>query len=123
VGLLTNNAEIMLTATGRGAAHRRRLVRYFAPCLCFLLPSKGLHAQVEGNDEALEKIHRRLAKVEKLKYHKPMVFVGEISALGVVFQGVCKSAVNQSVDFTISRLLFGQFSEKVLHTGFINCTR
>jgi hypothetical protein len=114
----------MLTATGRGvAAHRRRLVRYFALWLCFLLPSRGLHAQVEGNDEALEKIDRRLTNVENLKYHKPIVFVGEISALGAVFQGVCKSAVNQSVDFTISRLLFGQFSQEVLHTGFINCTR
>jgi hypothetical protein len=114
----------MLTATGRSVARNcYRLARYFALCLCFLLPSRGLHAQVEGNDAALEKIHRRLTNVERLKYHKPIVFVGEISALGPVFQGVCKSAVNESVEFTISRLLFGQFSEKVMHSGFINCTR
>jgi hypothetical protein len=87
------------------------------------LPNIGLHAQVESNDAALEKIHRRLTNVESLKYHKPMVSVGEITALGPVFQGVCKSAVNESVDFSISRLLFGQFPGKVMHAGFINCTR
>ncbi len=100
----------MLTLTVRSIApNRYRLVRYFVLCLCCLLPNSSLHAQVEGNDAALEKIHRRLTNVERLKYHKPIVFVGEISALGPVFRGVCKSAVNESVDFTISRLLFGQF--------------
>ncbi len=113
----------MLTLTERSiAANRYRLLRYFALCLCCLLPNPSLHAEVEGNDAALEKIHRRLTNAEKLKYHKPIVFVGEIAALGPVFKGVCKSAVNQSVDFTISRLLFGQFPEKVMHAGFINCT-
>lgn len=113
----------MLALTGRSiAAKRYRLVRYVALCLCCLLPNPSLHAQAEGNDAALEKIHRRLTNVERLKYHKPIVFVGEISTLGPVFRGVCKSAVNESVDFTISRLLFGQFPEKVMHAGFINCT-
>jgi hypothetical protein len=112
----------MLTLTGRSiAASRYRLVRYFALCLC-LLPNPSLHAQVEGSDAALEKIHRRLTNVERLKDHKPIVFVGEISRQGPLFRGVCKSAVDESVDFTISRLLFGQFPEKVMQAGFINCT-
>jgi hypothetical protein len=98
-------------------------IRYFAVCLCCVLPNPRLHAQAEGNEAALEKIHRRLTNVERLKFHKPVIFVGGITALGPVFQGVCKSAVNESVDFTISRLLFGQFPEKVMHAGFINCTR
>jgi hypothetical protein len=114
----------MLTLTGSSiAANRCRLVPYFALCLCCLLPNPTLHAQVEGNDAALEKIHRRLTNVERLKSHKPIVFVADISALGPVFQGVCKSPVNENVDLTISRLLFGHFSEQVMHTGFINCTR
>src|SRR5271170_3919726 len=96
---------------------RFELIRPFILCLCCLLPNTGLHAEVEGNDAALERIHRRLTNVERLKYHKAMVFVGEIAALGPVFQGVCKSAVRESVDFTISRLLFGQLSEKVMHAG------
>lgn len=82
----------------------------------------ALHAQVEENNGALERIHQRLTNVEKLSYHKPIVFVGEITALGPVFQGVCKSAVSQRVDFTISRLLFGKFSGTVVHAGYINCT-
>lgn len=113
----------MRTFTGRSLLGQRfKLIRPFILCLCCWLPNTALHAQVEGNDAALEKIHRQLTNVERLKYHKPVVFIAEISALGPVFQGVCKSAVNQSVDFTISRLLFGQFPDKVMHAGFINCT-
>ena len=82
----------------------------------------ALHGQVDDNHIVLEKIHKRLTNAEKLSYHKPIVFVGEITALGAVFQGPCKSAVNQSVDFNISRLLFGKFSGTTLHTGYINCT-
>lgn len=103
-------------------AQRFKLIRPFILCLCCLSPNTGLHAQVEGDTAALEKIHRQLTNVERLKYHKPVVFIAEISALGPVFQGVCKSAVNESVEFTISRLLFGQFPDKVMHAGFINCT-
>jgi hypothetical protein len=114
----------MLTATKRSvAANRYRLVRYFALCLYCMLPYQSLRAQMEDNEATLEKIHHRLTNAEKLKYHKPLVFLGEINAFGPVFQGVCKSAVNQSVEFTISRVLFGQFSQKVMRTGFINCTR
>src|SRR6266852_5913480 len=40
--------------------------------------------------------------------HKPRVFIGEISQLGPVYQGVCKEAVDQDVEFTISRLLWGR---------------
>ncbi len=113
----------MLALTGRSvAANGCQWVHVVVLSLCCLLPNPRLHAQVEGNDAALEKIHRRLANVERLESHKPIVFVAEISALGPVFRGVCKSAVNESVDFTISRLLFGQFPEKVMHAGFVNCT-
>jgi hypothetical protein len=113
----------MLLTSWRGfAANHCRLIRGVALSLCCLLSVAALHAQVEQNDAALEKIHRRLTNTEKLSYHRPIVFVGEISALGAVFQGVCKSGVNQSVDFTVSRLLFGKFSETVVHTGYINCT-
>ena len=87
------------------------------------MPNIGLKAQTDGSSAALEKIHRQLTKPERLKYHKPVVFIAEISALGPVFQGVCKSAVNESVDFTISRVLFGQYPEQTLRAGFINCTR
>jgi hypothetical protein len=120
---LTDVSEPMLALTRRSvAANGCRWVHVVVLSLCCLLANPRLHAQAEGNDAALEKIHRRLTNVEKLKYHKPIVFVAEISALGPVFRGVCKSAVNESVDFTISRLLFGQFPEKVMHAGFINCT-
>jgi hypothetical protein len=84
--------------------------------------SAALQAQVDQSSTALEKIHQRLTNTEKLTYHRPIVFVGEITALGPVFQGPCKSAVNQTVDFSVSRLLFGEFSDTVIHAGYINCT-
>jgi len=115
----------MLTPARRSFRPKRcESIRYVALCLCCLSLRPGLYAQVEGNDAALENIHRRLTNVENLKYKAPIVFVGEISALGPVFQGFClKSPVNQGVDLKISQLLFGQFSGKVVHTGFINCAR
>jgi len=87
-----------------------------------LLCGAALHAQAPQNDAVLEKIHQRLTNIEKLSYHKPIVFVGEIIALGTVYQGVCKSAVDQSVDFAITHLLFGRFAGRVVHAGYINCT-
>ena len=111
------------TFTRRGLlAQPFKVIRPFILCLCCLLPNTGLHARVEGDGTALEKIRRQLTNVERWKYHKPIVFIAEISALGPVPQGVCKSAVNESVDFTISSLLLGQFPGNVMHTGFINCT-
>jgi hypothetical protein len=90
--------------------------------LCFLFCSAVPYAQVPQNDVVLAKIQQRLTSTEKLTYHKPIVYVGEITALGPVFQGVCKSVVNQSVDFTLSHLLFGRFAGTEVHTGYINCT-
>jgi hypothetical protein len=51
-----------------------------------LLCSADLHPQAEQNNAVLEKIHRRLTNLEKLSQHKPIVFVGEITALGPVFK-------------------------------------
>jgi hypothetical protein len=42
--------------------------------------------------------------------------------LGPVFQGVCKSAVNQTVDFAISEILLGDLSEDTFHYGYPNCS-
>ena len=52
----------------------------------------------------------------------PLLFVGQITALGPVFQGVCKSAVNQTVDFAISEILLGDLSEDTFHYGYPNCS-
>ncbi len=78
--------------------------------------------QAPSDDDVLAQMQKRLATGEKLTYHKPMVFVGEISNLGPVFHGVCKEAVSQAVDFTISSLLWGDHPDSVVHTGYINCT-
>jgi hypothetical protein len=120
---LTEILGFVLTSTLKSVATNRcALIRTTVLGLCCLLPSIGLHAELGQNDTVLEQIHQRLTHVEKLTYHKPIVFIGEISELGPFSPGVCKSAVNQRVRFTISRLLFGKLSEKVLQAGFINCT-
>jgi hypothetical protein len=79
--------------------------------------------QAPSDDDVLAQMHKRLTSGEKLTYHQPMVFVGEISNLGPVYHGVCKSAVNQEVDFTIFRLLWGEHPAPAVHTGYIDCTR
>ncbi len=115
--------QFMFRATLRGiVAAPCMLCRNLALCVCCLFYSAALHAQVAQKRTDFEKIHKALTSTEKLRYHKPMVFVGEITALGSVYQGPCKEAVNESVDFAISRLLFGKFSGTALHTGYINCT-
>ncbi len=90
--------------------------------LILLLWTPALSSQPVHDDSALDKIHKRLTSTEKLSYHKPMVFVGEISELGLVPQGICKSAIAQEVAFTVSRLLFGDYPDSVLRTGYGNCS-
>jgi hypothetical protein len=89
--------------------------------LTFLLLLLGTVAssQVAGSGAALAQIHKRLTR----SHGNPIVFIGYVSRLGPVYQEACKEAVNQEVDFTISRLLLGNYSDSVLHTGYINCTR
>jgi len=114
----------LTTAARRSVvANRYRLIRHSALTLCCWLCTVGLHAQADQSDAVLGQIHQRLTNIEKLSYHRPIVFVGEITALGPVFQGVCKSVAGQSVEFSVSRPLFGRFSETVVHAGYLNCTR
>lgn len=105
----------------RTTAAIRRLFRYSALLCCFL-SSIAAHPQTESEDTTLKQIHVRLTNREKLIYHGPVVLIAEITALGPVFHGVCKSAVSQDVEFTVSRILFGKLVDKVINSGFINCT-
>jgi hypothetical protein len=90
--------------------------------LILLLWTSALSSQAAHDDSVLDRIHKRLASSEKLTYHKPIVFIGKISRLGPVPQGICKSAIAQEVEFTISRPLFGDYSDFVLRTGYVNCS-
>jgi len=53
----------------------------------------------------------------------PLLFVGEIVAMGPVFPGVCKQPVSQSVDFNVTELLLGDLSDNEFHNAYPNCTR
>lgn len=91
------------------------------PLLVFLLWTIPLCAQTARNNAVLAEIHKRLTSSEKLTYHSPFLFVGEISRLGPVPQVICKQAVNQEVEFAISQLLFGGHPEAFVRTGYVNC--
>jgi hypothetical protein len=82
-----------------------------------------LKSQSVSTTDVLAQTHKRLTSFEKRTYHNPIVFTGEISHLGPIYQGPCKGAVNQEVDFTISRMLLGNHPVSIVHTGYINCTR
>jgi hypothetical protein len=90
--------------------------------LILFLAVPGLIAQDES---VLSNIHKRLSTpgYESRHDHDRMLFVGEVIALGPVFQGVCKSAVAQSVDFSVSEILLGDPPEPTVHAAYTNCTR
>lgn len=82
----------------------------------------GLRGQ-DQSERTLGQIYKYLTRDLKSRYFaNPLLFVGEITALGPVFQGVCKSAVNQTVDFAVSDLLLGDLADDTFHTGYPNCT-
>jgi len=120
--IMDSLTDLALGIVRRGIVSSICMSRNVVLSLCCSFYSAALHAQIARNHTDFEKIHKALTSTEKLRYHRPFVFVGEITALGPVFQGPCKEAVDESVDFAISRLLFGKFSGTALHTGYINCT-
>jgi len=61
--------------------------------------------------------------IKSRTFTSPLLFVGEIASLGPVFDGVCKEAVNQNVDFAVTDLLLGDLSDDTFHYGYPNCTR
>jgi hypothetical protein len=82
----------------------------------------NLRAQ-EDSERTLGEIFKYLNHDLKSRvYSAPLLFVGEINAMGPVFHGVCKSAVNQTVDFAVKELLLGEFPDDTFHYGYPNCT-
>lgn len=88
--------------------------------------SASLRAQ-DQTDRTLGEIYKYLNRDMKSResraFASPLLFVGEIVALGPVFQGVCKAAVKQEVDFAVSELLLGDLPSDTFHYGYPNCTR
>lgn len=90
--------------------------------LVLLLTVLRLGAQ---DETVLSDIRKRLSTpgIDARHDHDRFLFVGEILALGPVFEGVCKSGVVQSVDYSVDDILLGDPPESVVHTGYINRTR
>ncbi len=83
----------------------------------------SLRAQ-DDSERAFAQIHEYLkGDIRARTFSSPLLFVGEIVALGPVFQGVCKQAVNQTVDFRVSELLLGDLSGETFQNAYPNCTR
>jgi len=96
--------------------------------LCLNLWAQNPPTQTGGaqNDSqrTLDEIFKYLNHDLKSRvYSNPLLFVGEITATGPVYQGVCKSEVNQTVDFAVNELLLGEFPDDTFHYGYPNCTR
>jgi hypothetical protein len=78
----------------------------------------------DNSDRVFAQIHEYLnGDIKSRTFSSPLLFVGEITALGPVFDGVCKEAVNQTVDFAVPELLLGDLSENAFHYAYPNCTR
>jgi len=92
------------------------IVAVFA-CLCGCVC-----AQDEG-ERTFAQLYKYLTRDLRSRYFaNPLLFVGEITALGPVFHGVCKEAVNETVDFAVSELLLGDLNDDTFHYGYPNCT-
>jgi hypothetical protein len=82
----------------------------------------SLSAQDES-EHTLGQINKYLNHDLKSRYFaNPLLFVGEITALGPVPNGICKSALYQTVDIAVSELLLGDLTEDTFHYGYPNCT-
>src|SRR6266403_1676295 len=99
--------------------NKRYLTILFAFAFC--LPVNRLVAQDES---VLADLHKRLTTpgYEARHDHERMMFVGEIVELGPVFRGVCKEAVDQTVDFRVTDVLLGNPPQPTVHEGYVNCT-
>jgi hypothetical protein len=83
----------------------------------------SLRAQDDG-EQVFGQIHEYLkGDIKARTFSSPLLFVGEITGLGPVFDGVCKSAVGQTVDFAVRELLLGDLSGDTFHSSYANCTR
>ena len=99
-----------------------RSVLLSVAALAFLLVG-NLRAQDES-ERVFGQIHEYLkGDIKARTFTSPVLFVGEITSLGPVFQGVCKSAVGETVDFAVTELLLGDLSDDTFHNSYVNCTR
>jgi len=99
--------------------------RNFALRLFALICILSVSRVVAQDESVLSDIHKRLMILgyEARHDHDRIVFVGEINALGAVDPyAICKAAIGQSVDYTISDTLLGGPLEPVVQTAYINCT-
>ena len=102
---------------------RLRIAQFSALMLACMLAAPAF-AQTAADDlHVLSVIRRNLANPNRVTYNNPFVFVGEITGFGPIFQGVCKEGVNQEVDFSISKLIYGDFDGSTIRARYINCSR
>jgi len=98
----------------------------FAPMLFALICILAVPRLIAQDESVLSNIHKRLMipGYEARHDHDRILFVGEITALGAVnAYAVCKAAIGQSVDYTISDTLLGDPPEPIVQTAYGNCTR
>ena len=74
-------------------------------------------------DSDFEDVDAELAGTSGRPHYNPVLFAGPISQLGPVpHVFVCKEAVNQTVEFSVSELLVGKTTDSVVETSCVNCS-
>ena len=79
-----------------------------------------------GQDQSvLGDIHKRLQTrgIEARHDYDRTLFVAEIVGFGPVYQGVCKTAVSESVDFRLTTVLLGKPPQPFVRADYVNCSR
>jgi len=84
------------------------------------LVERGLETQADSD---FEEIHAEADGTSMRYQNFPYLFIGEISGLGPVPHVlVCKQAVNQDVEFSISTVLRGKPPNAIVKTSYVNCS-
>jgi hypothetical protein len=99
--------------------HARCLAAVFA---LILFGARAASSQLAGDAHVLAVIHRNLADPNVVTYNGPVVFVGDITRFGPIFQGVCKEAVNEDVDYEVWQWIYGGGQRTKILASYINCT-
>ena len=87
------------------------------------LAASAQFGRVTDSNAAMTNIRKHLLSPSRRTCNQPLLFVGSIEAIGPIYMGTCKEAVEEHVDFRIQSVVWGEHPGVQVRAGYINCTR
>ena len=98
-----------------------RVATICAVALLLIVFSNVSSAQTESDGKVLGTIHDRLLDKGRIASDQPFIFVGNIARLGPPFEGPCNKGLGDVVDYSVSHLVWGKFTDPTAHAVYITC--